>query len=624
MLDKIFVNPLYRKHRESMVSFLDLSIVAFAYLLTIVLVGFFDRNLLVNLGVLSILGSFFAILAVYFLSFRIFKVQKSLWKYISSIELVRIGGSVFLSIALLTVIVLVGSINSAWILYNVVGGILTFLSMLIFRVVYRTYRRLSVNADINENIKRAIIIGAGDAGYLLSKEIIQNTSLGLRVVGFIDDKRKDLIISGIPVLGSVTDIPEVKEKYTVTTALIAIPSASQNEMNRIVSVCKDLGLEIKIMRENSLFVDQSGKQRVSVDDISIEDLLGRREVKFETDEVSSYIKNKSVMVTGAGGSIGSELCRQIVKFSPKRLILVDVNENGLYMLEQEFNRHRMHQQIDPNVCVVSVVGSIREKDTLDNIISTYEVEVVYHAAAHKHVPLMETRPMEAIKNNVFGTNNLIHSCIDNKVERLIMISTDKAVNPTNVMGASKRMTEMLLQANGNNGVTKLAAVRFGNVLGSSGSVIPIFKNQIKEGGPITITDKNIKRFFMTIPEASQLVLQAGYYADKGEIFVLDMGDPVFILDLAENMIRLAGLKPYIDIDIVEIGLRPGEKMYEELKLASEITSKTQNQSISKTETLDITVEMIELYLEKLRKVIDDKSTNKVVKDTLLEIIGDVK
>ena len=327
-------------------------------------------------------------------------------------------------------------------------------------------------------------------------------------------------------------------------------------------------------------------------------------------------------MTGAGGSIGSELCRQIVKFRPKELVMIDINENSLYMLEQEFNRDRTHGRLNPNIVIDSYIASIRDRSAIDSIFAQKRPEVVYHAAAHKHVPLMETRPMEAVKNNVFGTNNVIQSCIKHQVSRFIMISTDKAVNPTNVMGATKRMTEMILQANGNNGVTKMAAVRFGNVLGSNGSVIPIFKNQIKEGGPVTITDKNIIRYFMTIPEAAQLVLQAGYYADKGEIFVLDMGEPVKILDLAEKMIRLSGLEPYKDIDIVEIGLRPGEKMFEELRLDGEDTERTKNDLIFINHVMGISKQEIDEKLAVLGKLLSENASREEFRNTMLEIIKD--
>ena len=327
---------------------------------------------------------------------------------------------------------------------------------------------------------------------------------------------------------------------------------------------------------------------------------------MEQEEITSYITHQTILVTGAGGSIGSELCRQIVRYEPKRLLMVDINENSLYMLEQEFHRLRRANELCATIEIKSLITSIRDEQSIDELIQTYHPSTVFHAAAHKHVPLMEACPKEAIKNNIFGTNHVLKACIHHQVERFIMISTDKAVNPTNVMGATKRMTELMLEANRNNGVTKLAAVRFGNVLGSNGSVIPIFKEQIKHGGPVTITDKNICRYFMTIPEASQLVLQAGYYANQGEIFILDMGQPERILELAERMIKLAGYEPYKDIDIIEIGLRAGEKMFEELHSETEKVSKTKNDLIFVNKPLDISLQAIDDKLAMLEQHLDDE------------------
>ena len=487
------------------------------------------------------------------------------------------------------------------------------------KLIYRTYRKHLNRSEVAK--RNALIIGAGDGGYLMLKELTQNEKYNVNVVGFIDDKKIGSVISGYKVLGDTYDIPSAVSKYDVQCAFIAIPSADKENIRRIYDICQSVKLETKIMKDSQDILDDSLKPKnIPLHDISIEDLLGRGEVHLDQSEIKSYLTDRIVAVTGAGGSIGSELCRQIVRFKPKKLIMIDINENYLYMLEQEFNRNRTHGLMDKDIEIVSIITSIRDFTALIDVFKKYQPEVVFHAAAHKHVPLMETRPMEAIKNNVFGTNNVIKACIKNKVSRFIMISTDKAVNPTNVMGASKRMTEMILQANGNNGVTKMAAVRFGNVLGSNGSVIPIFKGQIAEGGPVTITDKNIIRYFMTIPEAAQLVLQAGFYADKGEIFVLDMGQPVKILDLAEKMIRLSGYKPYEDIDIVEIGLRPGEKMFEELRLDGETTTRTKNNLIFKNNVMDITMEEINEKLKELSKVINEEASNEKIKECILKLI----
>ena len=499
-----------------------------------------------------------------------------------------------------------------------IAGIFSLILMAGLRVGYRMLRRIEMQNGNDVASKRVIIIGAGDAGNLLLKELAQNNTLNYKIIGFVDDYKKNIMIGGYKVIGTTHDIHALKEKHNLDGALIAISHVNQIDLRRIYDECIGAGLETKIM--NFQFKNNTRNGNL-VADIKIEDLLGRGEIHLDQTEISSYLSDKIVAVTGAGGSIGSELCRQIVKFQPRKLIMIDINENYLYMLEQEFKRDIAHEKMSENIEIKSLIASIREKKAIDEIFARYQPEVVYHAAAHKHVPLMETRPMEAIKNNVFGTNNVIHSCIEHKVKRFIMISTDKAVNPTNVMGATKRMTEMLLQANGHNGVTKMAAVRFGNVLGSNGSVIPIFKEQIAEGGPVTLTSKEIIRYFMTIPEAAQLVLQAGYYANQGDIFVLDMGEPVRILDLAEKMIRLAGLTPYEDIEIKEIGLRPGEKMFEELRLDGEDTTRTKNDLIYKNAAMKITPKEMDERLEILHKLLAKKDVSPAeIRETILDLI----
>ncbi len=498
---------------------------------------------------------------------------------------------------------------------ELVAGCFAALMMFSLRALYRLFRRYTSRVG---DTKNAVIIGAGDAGNILLKEINQNEKLKYKVVGFVDDYKKKYMIEGLSILGTCLDLKEIKEKYHVEVALIAMRNVSKKQLRTIVEQCQAVHLPVQMMSE-SIFGNQLKKRNV-LSDVKIEDLLGRGEIHLDQHEIASYITDKRILVTGAGGSIGSELCRQILKFKPKELVMLDINENDLYLLEQEFNRDREHGKLDADIKIISIITSIRDAKGLDQVFKLYQPEVVYHAAAHKHVPLMETRPMEAIKNNVFGTRNVILACIKYKVSRFIMISTDKAVNPTNVMGATKRMTEMILQAYGDNGVTKMAAVRFGNVLGSHGSVIPIFSKQIEEGGPVTITDKNIIRYFMTIPEAAQLVLQAGYYADKGEIFVLDMGEPVKILDLAEKMIKLCGLEPYEDIEIKEIGLRPGEKMFEELHLGGETFSKTKNDLIYKNDVMHISLDELNERLDVLEDLIKNEENIGIIKNTILNLI----
>ena len=625
MIEKLFSNPLYVKHREMMLCLLDLCIVFVSFLLAYWIRIDFRFPDFAQLDIVKCLIALLIVLIVYAISFFVFKIHKSLWKYIGPVETIRIGLSVLLASIVLFILVIATSISRSYTSVVVTGGLLTAILMYTVRVSYRLYRRSSMKVDGPR--KKAVIIGAGDAGYILLKEIIQNDSFHVEVVGFVDDKRYNNMVSGYKVLGDTYDLPEIVSKYGIEEAFIAIPSADKTNLRRINDICQSCKLETKIMKRGDKIIESDLEKKYDakkypVQDISIEDLLGRGEIHLDQDEIQSYITGKVIVVTGAGGSIGSELCRQIVKFNPKELVMIDINENSLYMLEQEFNRNRVHGTLNPEIKILSLIASIREFTAISDIFKEKQPSVVFHAAAHKHVPLMETRPMEAIKNNVFGTNNVIKACIKNNVSRFIMISTDKAVNPTNVMGATKRMTEMIIQANGKNGVTKMAAVRFGNVLGSNGSVIPIFKQQIAEGGPVTITDKKIIRYFMTILEAAQLVLQAGYYADKGEIFVLDMGEPVKILDLAEKMIRMSGFKPYEDIDIVEIGLRPGEKMYEELKLDGETRIRTKNDLIFKNNIMDITIDDINEKLNILSKKLQDNVSEAEYKETMLKVIKD--
>lgn len=621
MINYIVKNPLYKKYRELLISLIDLLIVAVSYFCAFFIVTLnFRFSAMAELTVFSLLQGVVLLLACYFVSFMAFRINRSMWKYTGPSEVMHIVAAVIMAMILTLLLRPLVPIRTQEVRTIVVTGMFVILLMCCVRLAYRLLRRRE--AEVNRT-KNALIIGAGDGGYILCREIMQNRSIDAHVVGFVDDARVGKIVYGKKVICDTLHMGKIVEKYEVQMALIAIPSASTKDIRRIYELCRGLNLEVKIMKKgDSMLENADAKRRYPVEDINIEDLLGRGEIHLDQHEVSSYLSGKTVAVTGAGGSIGSELCRQIMKFHPKELVMIDINENSLYMLEQEFNRARIHHRLYEDIVVDSYIASIRDRISIDYIFSTKQPDVVFHAAAHKHVPLMETRPMEAIKNNVFGTNNVIQCCIRNKVPRFIMISTDKAVNPTNVMGATKRMTEMILQANGDNGVTKMAAVRFGNVLGSNGSVIPIFRNQIREGGPVTITDRNITRYFMTIPEAAQLVLQAGYYADRGEIFVLDMGEPVKILDLAEKMIRLAGLEPYKDIDIMEIGLRPGEKMFEELRLDGEDTERTKNDLIFVNHVMRITRAEIDEKLDELARMIADKVPEPQLKQRLLEMIHD--
>ncbi|HAO61610.1 MAG TPA: hypothetical protein DCQ90_06760 [Erysipelotrichaceae bacterium] len=399
-----------------------------------------------------------------------------------------------------------------------------------------------------------------------------------------------------------------------------MPSVSMQEQKQILEKCYETGCKIQVLTSSKDMISSQGIKR-SLREITIEDLLGRQSIQLDNDIIRSFIENKTVMVTGAAGSIGSELCRQIIRQTPKILLMIDINENGLYDLQQEFNMMVRDGLLQESIQFLPLITSVRDLPSIERLFDCYRPQIVFHAAAHKHVPLMEDMPIEAIKNNIFGTHNLLMSAQKYEVERFVSISTDKAVNPTNVMGATKRFVEKMIQSMDPKSKTKFVAVRFGNVLGSNGSIIPLFKKQIANGGPLTLTDKNIIRYFMTIPEAVSLVLQAATYGKGGEIFVLDMGQPVKILDLAEKMIRLAGYIPYQDIQIKEIGLRPGEKLYEELHLNKEDVTTTPNQLIFVAHPQAISRESVEKELQLLEDLVkNENATDDEIVDVLTQVV----
>ena len=619
-MDKLFSSKIYIKHRFKLIMLLDLKIVALGIIASIFLGKASDPFAMLTTHYIEI-GEFLIIsLIIYAISFKLFGINKSLWSYLGVNEIVNICVSVFVA-DLITSILYQYMLPDTFsnIRFAIFSPLLIIAGIMFIRMLYRALREREVGRTGKATYKNTFIIGAGDAGYILLKELSKNNVFRANVVGLIDDRRKNSVISGITVVGTTYELLKLIPKYEVEQVFLAIPSIDAYNKNRILNILKEANISIKVMG-SGVTVEDGESISKHLKDVSIEDLLGRGEVKLSQGEIRSYLRGKSVLVTGAGGSIGSQIVREIFKFKPSNLILVDVNENALYMLERDLDFERSHSKEYEGVNYISEIVSIREKEALREVFDKYKPEVVFHAAAHKHVPLMERRPQEAIKNNVFGTKNVMDVAIEKDVERFIMISTDKAVNPANAMGASKRLTEIILQSKGNKYKTKFAAVRFGNVLGSNGSVIPIFKEQIRKGGPITITHRNIIRYFMTIPEAAQLVLQAGYYASEGEIFLLDMGEPVKIIDLATNLIKLSGLEPYKDIAIEEIGLRPGEKMYEELSLDYENSEKTDNKMIYKNTTLDIDVDELNVKLDKLQAMLGH-ATNEEIRDELFNIIN---
>lgn len=619
-MDKLFSSKIYIKHRFKLIMLLDLKIVALGIIASIFLGKASDPFAMLTTHYIEIGGFLIISLIIYAISFKMFGINKSLWSYLGVNEIVNICVSVFVA-DLITSILYQYMLPDTFsnIRFAIFSPLLIIAGIMFIRMLYRALREREVGRTGKATYKNTFIIGAGDAGYILLKELSKNNVFRANVVGLIDDRRKNSVISGVTVIGTTYELLKLIPKYEVEQVFLAIPSIDAYNKNRILNILKETNVSIKIMG-SGITVEDGESISKHLKDVSIEDLLGRGEVKLSQGEIRSYLRGKSVLVTGAGGSIGSQIVREIFKFKPSNLILVDVNENALYMLERDLDFERSHSKEYEGVNYISEIVSIREKEALREVFDKYKPEVVFHAAAHKHVPLMERRPQEAIKNNVFGTKNVMDVAIEKDVERFIMISTDKAVNPANAMGASKRLTEIILQSKGNKYKTKFAAVRFGNVLGSNGSVIPIFKEQIRKGGPITITHRNIIRYFMTIPEAAQLVLQAGYYASEGEIFLLDMGEPVKIIDLATNLIKLSGLEPYKDIAIEEIGLRPGEKMYEELSLDYENSEKTDNKMIYKNTTLDIDVDELNVKLDKLQAMLGH-ATNEEIRNELFEIIN---
>ena len=505
--------------------------------------------------------------------FSIFKIYKSMWSYASITELINIilaCSSYELIEFIYKQIINVNMPRS----YYLIKLILLYIFISSIRYSYRIARTMRDYYREKNGLTNTMIIGAGEAGRMLITEIYNNkTNFKNKVCCIIDDDKNKIgsYIKNIPVVGSRKEIKENVDKYNIEEIIIAMPSINREKLNLIIDECQKTKCEIKTLPSLSELVGKPTMKKVRP--LSYEDFLGRKEIVVNINEISSSLKDKKIIVTGGGGSIGSELCRQIAKCRPKELIIFDIYENNAYEIEQELKR------VYPHLNLKTIIGSVRDYDRLENVFKEYKPEYVFHAAAHKHVPLMENSPNEAIKNNCLGTLNTVKISDKYKVKKFVLISSDKAVRPTNVMGATKRICEMIIQAYDKKSKTDYVAVRFGNVLGSNGSVIPLFLKQIENGGPVTVTHKNITRYFMTIPEAVSLILQAFCYAEGGEIFVLDMGEPVKIYDLAKKLIRYKGYEPNIDIPIKITGLRPGEKLYEELLMEEEGLKATPNKLI---------------------------------------------
>lgn len=612
---------LIRKYRAMILYIIDIMIINISYIISAFLLvnNHIEKlqyvQLLYNTVVLS--------LFVYLVTFNILDVYRNITRFENGIDYIKyIGLSIFSG----AIVILIKFLFKAPLMgYKeiVFATILIAVAIVSYRVIIR-FLLNEINPIEKERTERKnlLIIGAGEAANEIIKTV-KNTMKGYyNIVGLIDDNpnKMNYAISGIKILGTRDDIAEICKQYKVDVIFFSISNIDNKNKKEILNICQETGVKIRVLPSIADIIKNKSLLQ-NLRDVEIEDLLGREPITLANENIGELIKGKSILVTGGGGSIGSELCRQIAKFNPSRLIIFDIYENNLYNIEMELKQNHYDEKFE----IVAIVGSVRDKKRLEQVFKKYNPYLVFHAAAHKHVPLMEVSPLEAIKNNVFGTYNVANYADKYSVKRFILISTDKAVNPTNIMGATKRMCEMIIQAFNQKSKTEFAAVRFGNVLGSNGSVLPLFKKQISAGGPVTVTHKEITRFFMTIPEAVSLVLQAMSYAKGGEIFVLDMGEPVKIYDLAVSLIKLSGLEPNVDIPIEITGLRPGEKLYEELLMSEEGLQTTAHNKIFIGKPSDITYEQMLKKLGKLEEIIQNEniSVNKI-KDTMKRVVPTYK
>ena len=612
---------LIRKYRAMILYIIDIMIINISYIISAFLLvnNHIEKlqyvQLLYNTVVLS--------LFVYLITFNILDVYRNITRFENGIDYIKyIGLSIFSG----AIVILIKFLFKAPLMgYKeiVFATILIAVAIVSYRVIIR-FLLNEINPIEKERTERKnlLIIGAGEAANEIIKTV-KNTMKGYyNIVGLIDDNpnKMNYAISGIKILGNRDDIAEICKQYKVDVIFFSISNIDNKNKKEILNICQETGVKIRVLPSVADIIKNKSLLQ-NLRDVEIEDLLGREPITLANENIGELIKGKSILVTGGGGSIGSELCRQIAKFNPSRLIIFDIYENNLYNIEMELKQNHYDEKFE----IVAIVGSVRDKKRLEQVFKKYNPYLVFHAAAHKHVPLMEVSPLEAIKNNVFGTYNVANYADKYSVKRFILISTDKAVNPTNIMGATKRMCEMIIQAFNQKSKTEFAAVRFGNVLGSNGSVLPLFKKQISAGGPVTVTHKEITRFFMTIPEAVSLVLQAMSYAKGGEIFVLDMGEPVKIYDLAVSLIKLSGLEPNVDIPIEITGLRPGEKLYEELLMSEEGLQTTAHNKIFIGKPSDITYEQMLKKLGKLEEIIQDEniSVNRI-KDTMKQVVPTYK
>ena len=608
---------LVKKHRNVILRLFDIIAIFMSYYIAEVII---NENFQINsVWNRTIINSVVIAILVYMLLLHMFKTYKNITRYENGNDYLVYVLSCFISFIVMNILKVVFDINIVEIRTNSIAALIIVTTIIGYRVLLRmilTKEYRNIKGDLNPNKKNVLIIGAGEAAKIVLGTLRSSMKEVYNVVGLIDDNtnKVDYAISGNRILGTRYDIPNICKEHNVELILFTISNIKNEDRKNILKICQETECKVRILPGTKDLI----KNKNIIDsfrDVEIEDLLGRDSVKLDNKNIGKLIKNKTILVTGGGGSIGSELCRQIVKYQPERLVMVDIYENNLYDIEQELKMNY------PNMKIEAIIASVRDKKRLNEIFDKFRPYLVFHAAAHKHVPLMETSPLEAIKNNVFGTYNVVNCADEYEAKRFVLISTDKAVNPTNIMGATKRLCEMIVQAKDKVSSTEYAAVRFGNVLGSNGSVVPLFKKQIAKGGPVTVTHKDITRYFMTIPEAVSLVLQAMSGANGGEIFVLDMGEPVKIYDMAVNLIKLSGLEPNVDIPIKITGLRPGEKLYEELLMAEEGLEETKHDKIYIAEPSNINMQNIAEKLNELDDLL--KNNNNDQKDKIKQVIKEV-
>lgn len=617
---------IFGKYRNFLLPLTDcIAIILGYYLISVLITDSFLMNPTSTVTKHEIFISIILAIVVLQIVFRIFKRYNTIIRYENNQDyLIYIILSVISTLMVSLIEEMILNMKNPSIKLNLMVGVIIGLIIVASRLLMK-YVLLAdvVNKGINytsENQKKLLIIGGGYSANDIIKTLNSTLKGQYEIIGIIDDNKKRMgySVAGVKIIGTRYDIEKICEKYDIDSIFFSIVNIDNKNKKEILEICNRTNARVKVLPDLRELITEENLYH-SLRDIEIEDLLGRDPIRLDNNNIKSLIENKIVLVTGGGGSIGAELCRQIMLHNPKLLIMLDIYENSLYAIELELKAKY------PNNDIKAIIANIRDRQRMFDLFEEYNPEVVFHAAAHKHVPLMENNPTEAIKNNVFGTYNLVEACDEFKTKRFILISTDKAVNPTNIMGATKRICEMIIQAKDKESETEYVAVRFGNVLGSNGSVVPLFKKQIAEGGPVTVTHKEITRFFMTIPEAVALVLQSITYAKGGEIFVLNMGEPVKIYDLATSLIELSGLKLGEDIDIEIIGMRPGEKLYEELLMDEENLEKTNHEKIFITEPMEFTMDDIEEKLDKLRYILDNDITdNEMIKNTMRECVPTYK